>query len=253
MSNPDSDLLTVIVPAYNEEATIETTIRFAQDVARELPIKVEFVMINDGSTDRTLELMRSLAREFPNMHLVDNGMNIGLGRSVLKAINTLPDHSWACIIPGDNEFFFDSITNHLAIRKDYDVILGYCQNLIVRSLSRRLASAAYAEVVNWVYGYSYRYHNGMKMFRASAFKGIEVEARGYAYFAELLAKAILRDPALRVGEAPFVARGRAKGVSKAFRPRAIALAALEVYRGSKSVDRYRVVTVRENSTRARIR
>ncbi len=244
------DLLTVICPAYNEAGTIRTTVGMVMDYAPQLPVDLEVLMIDDKSTDNTRELMQSLCDKYDKVRMIANETNLGVGSSVVKAYNYIDDASWATVIPGDNEFVFDSIQNYLAVRDQYDVILGWCQNLMIRSLSRRLASAAYAQVVNQVYGYSYKYHNGMKMYRVGAFKGIEVEARGYAFFAELLAKAILRNPELRVGEVPFIARGRSAGVSKAFRPTSMARAVYEVYRGHKSVSRYREDVIQRMAIRA---
>jgi glycosyltransferase involved in cell wall biosynthesis len=220
------------------------------DVAPTLPVAVEVLMVDDGSTDNTRAFMQQLCDKYEACRMIANQRNVGVGRSVLNAYDYLEPNSWAMVIPGDNEFVFDSITNYLAVREQYDVILGYCQNLMIRSLSRRIASAAYAHVVNLVYGYSYRYHNGMKMYRVRALRGLAVEANGYAFFAELLAKALLRDPTLRVGEVPFIARGRSSGVSKAFRPLAMVRAIYEVYRGSKSVSRYREEVIGKMSVRA---
>ena len=77
------------------------------------------------------------------------------------------------------------------------------------------------------------------MYRVEAFKGIEVVSGGHAFVAELLAKAQLRRPDLRIGEVPFFARGRASGSSKAMRPSSIFRAVREVWLGARSVARYR--------------
>jgi hypothetical protein len=82
------------------------------------------------------------------------------------------------------------------------------------------------------------------LFRAGTFSDIEVESSGHAFNAELLAKAILKNPHLRVGEAPFVAKGRPFGASKAIRPKAIARAACEVGLGWRSVSCFRQQVVR---------
>jgi hypothetical protein len=84
----------------------------------------------------------------------------------------------------------------------------------------------------------------MKMYRVDVFKGIEVASGGHAFNAELLAKAILRNPTLRIAEAPFVARGRAEGHSKAFRPASVGRAVYEVFRGWREVATYRKEVVR---------
>jgi hypothetical protein len=100
--------------------------------------------------------------------------------------------------------------------------------------------------VQILYGFSFRYLNGMKLFRAHVFQGIDVEASGHAFNSELLAKAILRNPSLRIGETPFVARGRATGNSKAIRLSAVAQAVAEVGRGWRSVARFRDRVIRDS-------
>jgi hypothetical protein len=79
----------------------------------------------------------------------------------------------------------------------------------------------------------------MKLYRLEVFKGLEVLASGHAYNAELIAKAILRNPFVRITEVPFVARGRTGGETKAFRPTSVARAVEEFVRGRVSVNEYR--------------
>ena len=56
------DLLSIIVPCYNEEETVEAFYRAASAVCGELPdIRVEYIFVDDGSRDGTLELVKGLA------------------------------------------------------------------------------------------------------------------------------------------------------------------------------------------------
>jgi hypothetical protein len=158
---------------------------------------------------------------------------------VLQAYQELPADSWATVFPADNELVFGSIRAFLPLMDQHDVILGYLKNPIIRPLGRRLASEAFTRTVNLLFGFDVRYLNGMKLYRVSAFQGIDVEASGHAFNAELLAKAILRNPNLRIGEAPFLARGRATGHSKAIRPFSVLQALWEVFRGLSRVASYR--------------
>jgi hypothetical protein len=174
-----------------------------------------------------------------------NDENLGLGSSVLKAYERIDGDSWATVIPGDNEFVFASIKNFLAIREGCDVILGYLKNPVIRGFIRRRASDAFTEIANLLYGVSFRYFNGMKMYRVKCFKGIETVSEGHAFNPELLAKAMLRNPDLRIGEAPFVIKGRDEGESKAFTPEAIMQAILDLYRGYQAVIDYRENVVQD--------
>jgi hypothetical protein len=65
--------------------------------------------------------------------------------------------------------------------------------------------------------------------------------------AELLAKAILRNPELQIAEAPFVLLGRRTGHSKAIRPGSVVQAVFEVFKGKRSVDEFRDYIVTRQS------
>ncbi len=67
---------------------------------------------------------------------------------------------------------------------------------------------------------------------------------GHAYVAELLAKAQLRRPDLRIAEAPYISRGRAIGDSHAIKPMAVIRAVHETYKGAQDVGKYREKMVR---------
>ncbi len=231
--------LTVIVPCLDEEGAVESTANEILGLAPELPVDVHLYLIDDGSTDCTHEIMLRIAEGRDDVTVWKNPRNLGLGRSVMSAWERLPADSWATVMPGDGEIFFDSIWNFLEVRDDYDVILGYVQNPVVRTFARRAASTAFMRVVNALYGFRHQYLNGMKMYRVGALTGLDVKSGGHAFNAELLSKAILREPKLRIGEVPFVWRGRAAGASKAFRPKSIVRAMREVWQGLDEVNRYR--------------
>ena len=233
-----SEKLTVIIPCLNEERNIGATVEAVVAVAPSLPVEVEVLLIDDGSKDGTLVEMHGL-REAHGCRIVVNERNLGLGRSVMNAYEVIDPESWVTVFPGDNEFYFEPIADFLNLRDRYDIVLGYYENPVIRPFRRRLASTAFTRIVNALYGFPYRYLNGMKLYRVKSFKGIEVRGSGHAYMGELLAKAVLRDPRLRVGEAPFITKGRHAAGTKAYQPKSIAQAMQEVWVGVDSVSRWR--------------
>ena len=240
------ELLTVVVPCLNEEAAVRPTVDEIMSLAPTLPVRVEVLMVDDGSTDGTRRVMEELCERYPAARMLVNATNLGAGRAAMKAFEGIDRESWITCIPGDNEMMFESIRGFLDIRKDYDLILGYLQNPVIRPLVRRFASNAFTVTTRMLYGYPYRYLNGVKMYRRWVFEGIETISGGHAINAELIAKAILKHPLLRIGEAAFVARGRARGHSKAFRPASIATAVRETYQGYREVVRYREEAIRRD-------
>lgn len=238
------EAMTVIIPCINEEGNIAATVASVQAVLAKLDLQGEIMLIDDGSRDGTVAEMEKLCAAHDNVNMHVNPKNLGVGRSVLDAYERIPDGHWVTVAPGDNEIIFDSIRNHVAVRDQYDIVLGFLQNAIIRTIPRRLASQAFTRTVQVVYGYPYRYLNGLKLYRVEAFRGLDVVSSGHAFNAELLAKAVLRNPKLRIGEAPFLARGRAMGSSKAFKPSSMLKAVSDLYRGYRSVAEYRERVVR---------
>ncbi len=243
--NAERELLTVIIPCLNEQDGIELTVSEVLLVAEDLPVDLELLLVDDGSTDGTRQVMEAWSRRDSRCRVLANPHNMGVGRSLLRALEHVKPRSWVTGIPGDAEFVFSSIWAFLEQRESYDLILGYFGNPVIRPMRRRLSSRAFTRVSAVLYGFPYKYLNGMKLYRVDVFRDIAVASGGHAFNAELLAKALLRNPRLRVGEAPFEARGRARGGSKAFRPQAIGKAVREVVVGHREVARYRTAVIEE--------
>jgi glycosyltransferase involved in cell wall biosynthesis len=71
---PGPELVSVIMPAYNAEKTIEQSIR---SILRQTYSNVEMIVADDGSTDNTLSIVRSLMKDDPRIILVDSKINRG--------------------------------------------------------------------------------------------------------------------------------------------------------------------------------
>jgi glycosyltransferase involved in cell wall biosynthesis len=69
--------LSVVVPAYNEEAVLTEFHRRTTEVLRQLGCAYELVYVNDGSRDRTLETMHALRRADGCVTVVDLSRNFG--------------------------------------------------------------------------------------------------------------------------------------------------------------------------------
>ena len=239
-SDATKESLCVIIPCLNEELIIRRAVEEVLEHADALPMSLEVLVIDDGSTDGTRATMQQLCEEYPRCRMIAHDNNRGVGRCVIEAYETIEDGTWVTVFPGDSEFVFgESIDNLLAARHGHDVVLGYLYNAVVRKLGRRVASTAFLKVTKTLYGFRWKALNGMKLYRVEAFKGIHTVSGGHAYVAELLAKAQLRRPELRITEAAFISRGRSAGNSHAIKPKAVLRAVHETYKGAKDVGRYR--------------
>jgi dolichyl-phosphate beta-glucosyltransferase len=72
----------IVVPAYNERARILATLEAIIAVVRAQQWSVEIIVVNDGSTDETADLVKNFALTAPEVRLMENPGNRGKGYSV---------------------------------------------------------------------------------------------------------------------------------------------------------------------------
>ncbi len=77
MANGDRIELSLVIPAYNEEQSIEPCVREANAVLARLGRGYEIVVVDDGSTDGTFERLRTLKRDVANLRAVRFARNRG--------------------------------------------------------------------------------------------------------------------------------------------------------------------------------
>ena len=114
--------LSIIIPVYNEEKTIITTIKKIKET-KDDRVDYEVIVINDGSKDNTLELLKSNINL--DYHLIDGKENLGKGHAVRKGL----EHSTGDYIifqDGDLEYNpaeFSKFIN-IMLKFDADAVIG---------------------------------------------------------------------------------------------------------------------------------
>jgi len=72
----------IIIPAYNEAARLGTTVEKVLAYATQQGWEAEIIVVNDGSSDNTAEIIRGLAETNSQLQLLENPGNRGKGYSV---------------------------------------------------------------------------------------------------------------------------------------------------------------------------
>lgn len=75
-------LLSIVLPAYNEELRIGRTLDEIADYCRESPHDVEVIVVDDGSDDKTAEVARGDADDITRLQVIEHETNSGKGRAV---------------------------------------------------------------------------------------------------------------------------------------------------------------------------
>lgn len=147
------ELLSVIVPTYNEEEGIREFHRRLATVLRSLPFSSEIVYVNDGSKDGTLEILRSLSAENDNVAVVDLSRNFGKEIALTAGL----DH--ACgdavvVIDADLQDPPELIPDLVRIFKESgaDVIYGQREGRAGDTLMKRLTAHLFYRIMRQISG-----------------------------------------------------------------------------------------------------
>ena len=98
---PPPPFFSIVIPAHNEEGCIGATCEaIVARFAAENIDDYEICVVNDNSRDRTGEILRDLARRFPQIRPIDNQPPNGFGYAVRKGLESFSGQC-ACIVMGD--------------------------------------------------------------------------------------------------------------------------------------------------------
>ena len=100
--------LSISFPAYNEEANIGQAIEDAVRVAAQLADDFEVVVVDDGSADRTADVVRDYAARHPQVRLIEHEVNQGYGAAVYDGL-VGGVKAWAFFTDGDLQFVLDEV------------------------------------------------------------------------------------------------------------------------------------------------
>ncbi len=157
-------MLSIVIPAYNERESLEALHRELDQVARAHGYDLDIVLVDDGSTDGSWDVIRKLAehdsrvrgirfrRNFGKSAALSAGFQIASGDRVMTLDADLQDD------PGE-------IPRFLAAAGDWDVVSGWKQ---VRHdpWHKVLSSRVFNALVSWLTGVRLHDHNcGMKCYR----------------------------------------------------------------------------------------
>lgn len=124
MSKTKLSSLSIFFPAYNEEGNIATTIIDARNAAQIVAKSYEIIVVNDGSRDRTVEIVEELQKFDPNIRLLSHKTNIGYGAAVKTGLKAC-SMDWIFFTDSDGQFRYDELQKFVDQTQKYDLIMGY--------------------------------------------------------------------------------------------------------------------------------
>ncbi len=89
----EKKMLSLVVPAYNEEAVLEVFYRETERVTARMDVEIEYLFVDDGSKDRTLSILREMAAKDKRVHYVSFSRNFGKEAAIYAGLqNAVGDY-----------------------------------------------------------------------------------------------------------------------------------------------------------------
>lgn len=213
--------LTIAMPAYNEERGIARAVAEALSALDELEdgARGEVLVIDDGSTDRTGEILTELARSDERLRVVRHVENLGIGgfnRSMISEARG----EWVFFIGADGEWDPREAIRFLqaAEREGYDGVLGHRVEKRY-TMWRKVVSWSFNRSLRVLFGVNLRDVGSIRLLRRRRFSRLKL----YSQSAFLNAERLLVGQRLgaRLLEVPVLHRRRLSGRGRGARPAAV--------------------------------
>jgi len=191
-ASPDKrDSICVLVAALNEEAHLTSAVNEALSAVTEVFDQYEFIIFNDGSTDRTGEIADDLARKNPRTRVVHYPRPRCLGHMFRTGIE-MASSTYFILIDGKGFTTRKALEKLFSLKGSEDIVIPYTVNYWHRSHFRRLCSWGFTFMVNRLFGLHVRYYNHSALHKLACLRTISLTTDSYAYQAEALIKLLRR-------------------------------------------------------------
>lgn len=205
--------LSVVLPAYNEEALLDACVRRLHAALAALGVQAEIVIVNDGSRDRTAKIADALARDLPGVTAVHQA-NQGIGGAFRTGVQRAAG-DYLILWPADMPAEPADLAPYTSQFGRADVIVGVRQARLGYNPLMRFNAWLYPRLVALLFGLQLRDVNWIHAYRRELFSRVTLTQRGIPMLVEALVR--LRDLGATFVEVDVVMKQRLGGVASASR------------------------------------
>lgn len=211
--------ITVIYPAFNEEAALRTTIERSVEALRELFKSFEILLIDDCSRDRTGSIAGELATQYPEVVLMRNPRNLGQGETVCMGLQVARGD---VVMHNAIDYPFDlrDLVLVLPLLEDADIVVATRRKRVGYSAYRVLLSVVNVWLLNLLFPLKLSDYNFIQLYRREVLGRVRVKAKSTAFLTpEILIRA--HDQGFRIRSVEVDYHARASGIATSGKPRVV--------------------------------
>ena len=139
--------LSILMPALNEEKNVREAIDATLRAFDDFGIDGEIIVVNDGSTDRTGEIVAEAIARDGRVSVVRHERARGIGASFWEGVDRAHGRA-VSMLPGDNENDPWEMLRYYRLLEHVDIVIPFAFNKRIRGFFRNLLSFIYRFIVN---------------------------------------------------------------------------------------------------------
>lgn len=205
-----TNMLSFVIPAQNEEKSVETLYKEIEDALKEIKEDYEIIFVDDGSTDSTFKILKDLHSKHKNIKIIrhrgnwgksialQNGFDKAKGEIIFTLDADLQDN------PKDIPLFLEKMN------EGYDLVSGWKQKRLDPQFGKVIPSRIINYLVRKLTGINIHDTNcGFKAYKKEVTKNLNLYGELYRFIPIIAAK-----QNFKVGEIPVTHRPRKYGETK---------------------------------------
>jgi len=202
----------VIMTALNEEKNVLDAINNTLKAFSDFNIEGELIVINDGSTDGTGKIIRSVMARDTRLRIIDHDSPRGVGYSFWDGVSAAKGEvvNW---FPGDNENDPCEIFRYLKLLDEVDMVIPFVRNKNIRPPFRNFLSGLYMFIINATFSTSLNYTNGTALYRRCVLNSLKHKSDGFFFQTDIIMRLVKQG--YLFAEVPYNLGSREGGRSKA--------------------------------------
>jgi len=204
--------ISIVVPLYNEEESLPELVEWIERVCKENNFTHEVILVDDGSTDNSWNVVESLSRQYDTVRGIKFQRNYGKAAALNEGFKAAMGDV-VITMDADLQDSPDEIPElyRMIAVENYDLVSGWKKKRYDNALTKNLPSKLYNGVNRAISGIKLHDMNcGLKSYKRKVVKSIEVYGEMHRFIPVLAKAAGFK----RIGEKVVVHRARKYGVSK---------------------------------------